>query len=172
MTDLHIDQEALADLHPDAWHWALHLASGDREFAQDVLQSAYLKILDGKASWAGRSAFKTWVFGVIRLTFKSQKRKRSLMGGRFFHANTAHLESLGPTVELSDPLSVSMHEAISSLPNKQGQIIALVFGQDFTIEEAAGVMNIGIGTARTHYARAKSSLRARLAVRSEELCDV
>lgn len=157
-----IDQEALASLHEAAWPWALHLARGDRDFAQDVLSIAYLAILEGKATWSGQSAFKTWVFGVIRMTCKSQSRSRSLLSFRFSQATPETLEAIGPSDIPKDPISQSMKAALAALPGKQAEILALVFGQDFTVEEAAEIMGVSLGTARTHYARAKASLRAKL----------
>ena len=40
----------------------------DSTEAEEVLQSVYLKVLDGKAQYGGRTTFKTWLFAVIRLT--------------------------------------------------------------------------------------------------------
>ena len=53
----------LAELHLDAWGWALAVSGSDRGEAEEVLQLAYLRILEGRARFSGRSAFKTWVFG-------------------------------------------------------------------------------------------------------------
>jgi len=36
---------------------------------------SYLKILEGRARHAGGSAFKTWLFGVIRMTAREQRRR-------------------------------------------------------------------------------------------------
>jgi DNA-directed RNA polymerase specialized sigma24 family protein len=54
--------------HGDAFGWALSCCGWDRPLAEDVLQSTYLKVLDGRAVFAGRSSFKTWLYAVIRRT--------------------------------------------------------------------------------------------------------
>ncbi len=46
--------------HSDAW--ALCLCRRDRDEAESVLQTAYVHVLSRKASFAVRSAFRTWLF--------------------------------------------------------------------------------------------------------------
>ncbi len=158
----HVDTDELARLHTAAWPWALRLTKGDRLLAEDVLQTAYLTILDGKAIWSRKSSFKTWVFGVIRMTAKSMRRKQALRQIRFPGTTPDRLENLSPAVSAHTPMTRSMLTAISNLPARQGELIELVFGQDCTLEEAAIIMNISLGSARTHYARAKTALRKAL----------
>src|SRR5205809_7396154 len=69
----------LEQLHAAAFGWALSCCAWDRPAAEDALQSSYLKIIDGRARFAGRSSFRTWVFGVIRRTAQ-EARRRALLG--------------------------------------------------------------------------------------------
>src|SRR5882672_1289120 len=61
--------------HPAAFGWALSCCRWAREEAEDVLQASYLKMLDGRARFDGRSTFRTWLFGVIRRTAAEQRRR-------------------------------------------------------------------------------------------------
>ncbi|MBS0385432.1 MAG: sigma-70 family RNA polymerase sigma factor, partial [Proteobacteria bacterium] len=150
----------LAALHPKAWAWAAACCRGDRQSAHDVLHDAYLQILGGRAAFDGRSSFKTWVFGVIRMVAMATRRRRLLRGFLF--------EPIGPVAErVAAPDAAPrapprLLAAMRALPRRQNEIITLVFAHDLTLEEAACVMNISVGAARQHHARAKQKLRAAL----------
>jgi RNA polymerase sigma-70 factor (ECF subfamily) len=49
------------------------------------------------------------------------------------------------------------------LSPRQRDVLHLVFYQEMTIEEAARVLHIPLGTARTHFERGKRKLRQQLA---------
>lgn len=149
----------LARLNADSFAWALRSCGGDRTEGEEVLHVAYMKVLDGTARFEGRSTFKTWLFAVIRRTAQEQRRTRWLRhlrlerwwqrDVRFESADAATSER---TVELTN--------ALTTLSTRQQQVLHLVFYQDLTIEEAAEILGMPVGTARTHYARGKDRLRA------------
>ncbi|MGF1464066.1 MAG: RNA polymerase sigma factor [Maricaulaceae bacterium] len=91
------------------------------------------------------------------MTAKSLGRKRAIFNSRFLTGAEAPPEPVAPP--MGDPLTKAMADALAALPARQAQIAELVFAQDFTLEEAAKAMDITVGSARTHYARAKAALR-------------
>src|SRR5467141_2089813 len=70
----------LERVHADCFGWAMSCCGRDRDDAEEVLQTVYLTVLDGRARYDGRSTFRTWLFGVIRRTAASERRKMWLRG--------------------------------------------------------------------------------------------
>lgn len=69
-------ERRLERLHAASFGWALACCAGDESEAADTLHDAYLKVLDGRARFAGRSSFRTFLFGVVRRTALERRRKR------------------------------------------------------------------------------------------------
>src|ERR1041385_2832329 len=157
----------LERLHADSWGWALACCGHDRELAQDVLQTAYLAVLSQHARFDGRSNFKTWVFGVIRMTARKESRRGWSWWARPPGAENA-LALPAPAARAdADPdaadRSAALVRALAALSPRQREVLQLAFYHDLTIEEAARVMNVSVGSARTHYDRGKKMLARRLA---------
>jgi RNA polymerase sigma-70 factor, ECF subfamily len=159
--------QQLEDLHPASFGWALACCRWDRGEAEEVLQTTYLKVLDGKARFDGRSSFRTWLFAVIHRTAAERRRGRWLRDlaagrwsdGRLAPAPAATPEALAAEAERAGRL----RDALFALPSRQREVLHLVFYQDLTVEAAAEVLGISLGSARTHYHRGKASLQKRLA---------
>ncbi|MFL5502824.1 MAG: RNA polymerase sigma factor [Gemmatimonadaceae bacterium] len=159
-------ERELVRVHSESWGWSLACCGRDRELAEEVLQTVYLRIVSGRAKFGGESSFKTWVFGVIRWTARSELRRRRLSWSR--RADS------GAAIELADPgigADVAAEDsdrrdallaALAALSRRQKEVLQLVFYHDMTIEEAARVMNVSLGSARTHYERGKKALAEKL----------
>jgi RNA polymerase sigma-70 factor (ECF subfamily) len=162
-------EPALRELHEAAFGWALICCRFDRAEAEDVLQSCYLKALDGRARYGGRAPLRTWWFGVVRRT--AQERRRSVLRRLQLlseHWDASATEGAPTGAVPADPRTAWLREALTALPARQREMLHLVFYQELTVEEAAAVLKLRLGTARTHYARGKRNLRARLERRAPQ----
>lgn len=159
-------RQQLAASHEESFAWALTCCRRDRREAEDVLQTAYLKVLDGRARFDGRSAFQTWLFAVIRRTAADQRRRTVFRALRLLPLDArpepASAEPLPDEAAEVSERRGRLERAVARLPRRQREVLLLVFYHGRTVEEAARVLGIGAGSARTHYARGKARLRALL----------
>jgi RNA polymerase sigma-70 factor (ECF subfamily) len=155
--NLSLEQE-LEALHASSYGWALACSARNHDDASEVLQDTYAKVLSGRASFGAQSSFKTWLFGVIRLTAIEQRRKR-LFRLRLRLADPADVPApSGPAVDRET--AEALARALGRLSERQREVLHLVFYEGLSIAEAASVMGVALGTARLHYERGKASLLA------------
>lgn len=144
-------QNILREHHSSAYLWARQCCSFDDDLAKDTLQVVYLKILEGKAVYHEKSSLKTWLFSVIKFTAAESKRKENL---------TATWDEVGEYVDIEEDGPQDTHEElIMLLPRRQQEVLLLVFYHNLTLEKAAEVMEISLGSVRTHYDRGKKNLK-------------
>jgi RNA polymerase sigma-70 factor (ECF subfamily) len=153
----------LETLHSASFGWALNCCRRDRAEAEEVLQTVYLKILEGKACFRGEASLKTWLFAVIRKTAIGEHRKTILRRLRWSDTSeqatlVSPLEQPGVAFEKSE-VQVLFQNALKTLPQRQREALHLVFYQDLSLSEAAVVMGVSIGSARQHYDRGKKRVR-------------
>lgn len=153
---------ALERLHGASYAWTLGCCRGDREEAEDVLQETYLKILDGRARFAGGSSFKTFLFGVIRRTAAENRRRSWLRGIRLATWARSAGAVEPPRPAEGDPRLERLNAALADLATRQREVLTLVFSHGMTILEAAETLRISVGSARVHYDRGKKRLRRSL----------
>jgi len=163
----------LQKTHSQSWGWALVCCARQAQQAEEVLQCVYLKVLQGKARYDGKSAFATWLFAVIRRTAAEERRKNVLRRWRLlpYRPPMAVQQSAEQAMECDQErtqLQAFFQRALRELPRRQQQVLQLVFYHDMSLAQAAQVLAISVGSVRTHYQRGKESLRRRL---EEKLTD-
>ena len=119
--------------HRESYGWARFCCRGEADEANNVLQAVYLKVLEERAIFDGKASFRTWLFGVIRVT--------------------------ADDAIFSDELRTGLRKALALLPRRQGEVLHLVMYHDLSLTEAAETMGVSLGSARTHYERGKKRLR-------------
>ena len=160
-------QAELEKLHGASFGWALSCCRRDRAEAEEVLQTVYLKILEGKARYRGEANLKTWLFAVIRKTAITEQRKTLLRTLKSMAISQPAPERNSFAAEPAAAFERSeaqqrFQKALERLPARQREALHLVFSEDLNLREAADVMGISIGSARQHYERGKKHLRASL----------
>ena len=149
----------LQKLHHESFLWSLSCCNFDEEMAKDVLQTVYLKIYDGKASYHKKSTLKTWLFSVIKFTSVDFIRKHIT---HIEKLNDAHhqIPEADKTTE-TDNQGLFMN-ILQSLSGHQREVLTLAFYHGLTLEEIAALLKLSIGTVRTHYERGKENFKKAL----------
>ncbi len=128
---------------------AVYLLCRDREVAKDATQEAFARALE---RW-GRLGDQAWVGGWVMSTALNVAR-RSLRRRR---------SRPEPAPDERDvDAAVDVWRAVRALPLRQQQAVVLRYRADLSMDEIAAAMGCDPGTVRTHLARAREALRARM----------
>jgi len=157
----HVSRSALEAIHGQVFGWALSRSGYDTVVAEDLMQQAYVELLTGKARFDNKSSLKTFVFAVVQNLARSRYRRNASRLRLIQAAGTGIVEEAVQPVEPDE--SAALWKAVQELPQRQRDIVELVFCRDMTIEQAARVMGVTTGTGRVHYDRAKKTLKMKLA---------
>lgn len=166
-------RQSLESIHQSCFGWALHCCGGDSEMAEEVLQNAFVKVLQGGARHAGAASFKTWFFGVVRLTAREEARRsmaRRLLLKRAAAGREPEVAPARPDhqSEVSEQ-DEAIRGLLDQLSQRQRDVLHLVFYQGLTLDDAASVLGVSPGSARTHYERGKA--RMRILIETTEIAD-
>lgn len=144
----------------------------DIHTAEDIFQDVFIKVNQKLSTFAGNSSIKTWI---IRITINTCKDYlKSAWNRRVVPMMDYQEESIISNADYEDVEKKDTKELIMktvlSLPAKYKDVIICVYYQDMTVTEAAGVLKIAEGTAKSRLSRARQKLKSILEGRiSDEL---
>jgi RNA polymerase sigma-70 factor (ECF subfamily) len=128
-----------------------------------VLQTAYLKVIDGRARFRGKGEFRAFLFAVIRHTARDERRRRAVRQmlplAWLARSGATDNSTNGAEDIVRDETSRRLLAALQKLSARQREVLVLVFYHDLTVAGAAEVLGVSVGTARIHYERGKAQLR-------------
>ncbi|MGB5630905.1 MAG: sigma-70 family RNA polymerase sigma factor [Woeseiaceae bacterium] len=154
-----VSRSALEAMHGQVFGWALSRCNFEQMVAEDLVQQAYVELLTGKARFDGESSLQTFVFAVVQNLARSRFRRIS---SHLRLARQAAPADAGIVHPVEPHQNGAVWQAVQALPQRQRDIVELVFCRDMTIEAASHVMGVSTGTGRVHYDRAKKALREKL----------
>ena len=135
----------------------------DRTEAEDAAQEAFFKAYRALATFRPGAKFSTWIFTICYRGCCDRLAKRKRLSGDELPDRAD--PSAGPEAlaERSDEAQ-RLRGAIDALPEKYRTVITLYHLQGKQYEEIATVLNLPLGTVKTHLFRAKEQLRKALTV--------
>lgn len=145
----------------------------DYHAALDVVQEAFVKVLQGLGELEDPERFQPWLRHVVRSTALDHLRRRKVTG--------RSAEALPGQDEESDPLPApglqpedlleqaelraQVREEIAALPESQREIVYLKYLEGMSYEEIAEATGLTVNTIESRLFRARASLRKRLVER-------
>jgi RNA polymerase sigma-70 factor (ECF subfamily) len=170
------DRQAFAELvrrHQAGVYTLAMRLCGDADQAQDLAQEAFVTLFRKLGTFRGDSRFSTWFYTVVRNV--CYRRYRSLPAELL--ASDGADEGTGPLEALPDqrPSPADIVEdrddqvqtltALAALPAKYRLVLTLFHVQAMGHDEIAAVLNLPLGTVKTHLVRGRQLLRLELVAR-------
>ena len=134
--------------------------TGDRARADDLVQDTLERALAKIHLWRPGSDLRAWMFTIMHNVFINQVRASSSAV-----ISALDDEAVQPAIRAtqSDRLEVmDLQVALARLADEQREVLLLVGLEQMSYEEAAGVLNIPIGTVMSRLSRARERLRVLL----------
>lgn len=153
------DQGALRLLY-DAHHTGLYRflrASLGREDAEEVVQDVFLTVWQRAGTFRGASTVSTWLYGIARN--HARNRQRTVKATWELQESDA-LHSGQHSAEQLDFLAAL--QAVRRLPPREREVVELVSLGELSLQEAAQVLGVPLGTVKSRQHSARLKLRAEL----------
>ena len=130
----------------------------DASEAEDATQEAFFKAYRALASFRPGAKFSTWIFTICYRCCCDRLGKRKRISGDDLPDRAD--PAAGPEVTaIRNDDALRLRAAIDALPEKYRTVITLYHLQGMQYEEIATVLNLPLGTVKTHLFRAKEQLR-------------
>jgi RNA polymerase sigma-70 factor (ECF subfamily) len=176
-----ITRKVLQDVgHPIDWETLVHrdgpklyryfCARFSHSEASDLVQEVLLRIFckretDGYD--AAQGSFAAYALGIAHFVAREAVRKTSRRREEFLQSDTRwlNLESAGNSPEehaLQQEAVENLRTAIRCLPQTEQEVLALLVERDLSLQDIAKILEMPLGTVKSHIYRAKTKLKEAL----------
>lgn len=147
--------------------WALGFAErllGTRDDAEDLVQTAFLRVWQGAARWEPKARFSTWLYRVLYNLCMDRFRARRADGQPLDDvAETVADETPGGEERLSDRQQAArVRTALAALPARQRAALVLCYYEELSQAEAAQLLGVSEGALESLLSRGRATLRTQL----------
>lgn len=162
----------LLNRHKDAIYRMIVKIVHSQEEAWDLVQETFMKAFGSLSTYKSQYRFTTWLYKIAANSCIDFLRKKRL--DSFSLDQPLETKDGEVTIELPDwthnpeadltskQKSISIDEAIGSLPQKYREVIDLRHKQDKSYEEISQILGIPVGTVKARIFRARELLKRKL----------
>ena len=153
------DQRAYTELvnrYQSRLRYSLRQLTGwDEALADDLAQETFINAFKNLSSFKGDSQFYTWLYSIAYRVFANHYRSQRSPGSLADNAVDSEIR-LGMT---ADELHRDLAKSLAQLSPEQAAGLHLHLHCEFTHSEIADIMNLPLGTVKSHIQRGKDRLR-------------
>lgn len=142
--------------------------TGRDDLADDLAQDTLVRMLRHAGRYDPRYPMRTWLLTIARRLSINRGRAdgRAVRVGDWNGCASAEPTPHDKAAEMEEQavLRRRLDSAIARLTDAQREAILLFHQQGFSVQEAAAMMNLPVGTVKSHLHRARAALRQMLEV--------
>lgn len=153
----------LVDRHGPAVRGFARRISPAPDDADDIAQEAFLSAWTRLRGLKEADRFKAWLMAIAWR--KARERARSM--GRSRTRETAWQGEQETSADPASDLAIAARRALSQLPVEQRAAVALCLAGGWSHGEAAGILNLPLGTVKSHVSRGRVRLQQVLGERDD-----
>ena len=160
-----------------AYRLAIGITRNEQD-AEEVVQDACWSVIRNIATFRGDSSLGSWIYRIVANAAYQKRRHHAHRRDEisldevlpFFHEDGQHAASISDwSASIDDPslqteIRAALDSALRDLPAHYLAVIVLHDVEGMSMAEAAGVLGITVGAAKTRAHRGRLFLRKRLAV--------
>ncbi len=131
-----------------------NLTMGDTMWSDDLAQETFIKAYLHLQSFQGISGFSSWLFRIAHRTFYDSVRTKRLQTNLDYIENSHEHQ----TENSYDSLKQDINTALKVLKPVERTAILLFYMEDMSQKEIAKIMELPLGTVKTHLLKGKERL--------------
>ncbi|MBM7068570.1 RNA polymerase sigma factor [Actibacterium sp. 188UL27-1] len=150
-------RSGLPDNLGSIWRFALAL-SGDATVADDLTQSTCLRAIEKAGQFRVGTNLTAWLLTICRSIWLNQLRAQKIRITQSLDVTPENLLcDMQPEIE-THIFAAQVFSQVMQLPEAQRETVLLVYVEGFGYREAAGILDIPIGTVMSRLATARRKL--------------
>ena len=158
------DFEQIVEVHQEMVFRTLMRLTGGREGLEDMAQEVFLRLLRALPHFRGEAQLSTFLYriivNVVNDEFRDRKKARLTSSIDNVEARGLAQTSAGPAV-LAERAQIqqAVEKALLQLTSADRIILTLHYQEGRSYEEIAAILDLPMGTVKTHLYRARERLK-------------